>query len=76
MKKLQGILSYFLLVLVVFSSMSFSQLKKLEGNDLYTESDIYVSPEGVRYSDLITLQFNKLMINNNLNPIDININNT
>lgn len=75
MKKLQGILSYFLLVLVVFSSMSFSQLKKLEGNDLYTESDIYVSPEGVRYSDLITLQFNKLMINNNLNPIDININN-
>jgi len=68
-------INYFFLLVIsicfILSSFVFAQMHKLEKPNLYTEADIYLTPDGVKYSDLITLKFNKLVIDNNVNPHDV-----
>jgi hypothetical protein len=53
----------YLLFFLLLSNLIYAQLTKIEHSDLFTESDIFINKNGVRYSDMLKFKYIGQMIN-------------
>jgi|GEM_PF-7059194 len=72
MQKFVSTLTFIILILLFNSVFISAQLKKIERDNHYCEADIYLSSQGTRYSDLITIKFNSEVITNSSKNVNFN----